>query len=132
MLLNILSLDDLEKEATEIDSFLNITCSDDINEMSERIRDLGVYLARSGKMLADSKVHQDKAITESILNNLNTGLSANNLKKLIESTCYRENYMVNWLDRLNRTITHQIDSLRTLISLAKEDLRYNLFNSNNG
>lgn len=129
MLQHISTIEDLEKEAEEIDSFLNTTYSEEIAEMTERLINLGVKLARTGKMFADSRFHQDKATTNSILNNVDTGLTSLNLKKLIESTCYRENYIVNWIERLNKTIVHQIDSIRTLISLAKEDLKYNLFNN---
>lgn len=131
MLLKISTLEEIEKESQLIDDFLNVTYSDDINELSERLIDLGVYLARTSKLLADSKVHQDKAVISSTLKNIDIDISPSNLKKLIESTCYRENYLVNWLDRLNRTTVHQIDSVRTLISRVKEELKYEYFNNQN-
>lgn len=42
-------------ELTNIDSFLNITMSEDAAEAVQRGNDLAVYVARSGKLLADSK-----------------------------------------------------------------------------
>ena len=42
-------------ELTNIDSFLNITMSEDATEAVQRGNDLAVYVARSGKLLADSK-----------------------------------------------------------------------------
>ena len=33
------------------------------------------------------------------------------------------NYVVNWLDRLNRSLVHIGDNTRTQISFAKEELR---------
>ena len=37
---------------------------------------------------------------------------------------HRENLLVNTLERLNRAATHQMDWLRTVISKAKEEMRY--------
>ena len=31
------------------------------------------------------------------------------------------NYLVNWLDRINATATHQLDALRTIISYRKTE-----------
>ena len=45
----------LRKEAAEIQAYLEITISDDPSEMLERLATLNVYMARSGKMLADAK-----------------------------------------------------------------------------
>ena len=43
------------KELTDIDSFLNITMSENAEEAVLRGNDLAVYVARSGKLLADAK-----------------------------------------------------------------------------
>ena len=121
MLDHINTIDELEKESKDIDDFLNITCSEEPTEALERGNDLLVYLARSGKMLSDAKYWQDEAINNSILQKLKDqlDLSPMILKKFIETSCKRENYLVNWLDRINRTCTHQIDFLRTVVSFAK-------------
>ena len=123
MLLSITTLDNLEKEAQDIDDFLNITCSEDPNECVVRGLDLMTYLARSSKMLADAKYHLDEATKNSILNELkeNIGLSPSMFKELVKATCKRENYIVNWVDRLNSSIVHQLDFLRTIISKAKAE-----------
>ena len=42
--------------------------------------------------------------------------------KFIASQTVTENYLVNWLDRINRTCTHQSDNIRTQISFAKEQM----------
>ena len=121
MLLNIQTLDELEKDITDIDSFLNITCSEDPNECVERGLDLMAYLARTSKMLADAKYHKDEAVKTSILKELQLDISASILKQLVEATCKRENYLVNWIDRCNSTVVHQMDFLRTVISKAKNE-----------
>ena len=81
-------------------------------------------MARSGKMLADAKMMQDSAVaaayaehTKSILK-----MPATIAQKFIASQTVDENYLVNWLDRINRTCTHQSDNIRTQISFAKEQM----------
>jgi hypothetical protein len=120
----ITSLDQLEEEATTIDAFLNITCSEDIGECAARGNDLAVHLARSGKMLADAKYHQDLAMTENNLlcNEAYKHMPPSIKNKLIESMCAKENYLVNWIERLNRTATHQLSFMVTLISKAKAEM----------
>ena len=121
MLLNISTLEELEKDAKMIDDYLNITCSEDPNDCVDRGLSLMAHLARSSKMLSDAKYHKDEAVKNSILKELNLDMSASILKQLIESTCKRENYLVNWIDRINSTIVHQMDFLRTVISKAKSE-----------
>ena len=55
MNLLITSKEQILAELTNIDSFLNITMSEDVAEAVQRGNDLAVYVARSGKLLADSK-----------------------------------------------------------------------------
>lgn len=128
MLEHISTLCDLEKEAIEIDAFLNITSSDEMNEVVERGNDLAVYISRTGKMLADSKYWKDQKLKSSVFQTLNetakmAGLSVTTINKLIDANCETENYMVNWIERSNRAATHQLDWLRTLVSKAKEEMR---------
>jgi hypothetical protein len=121
MLDHILSLDNLEQEAKQIDEFLNITCSEEPTEALERGNDLLVYLARTGKMLADAKYWQDEAIQNSIIQKLREQLDLSPMifKKFLDTSVKRENYLVNWIDRMNSACVHQIDFLRTVVSFAK-------------
>lgn len=114
----------LRAEAAAIQDFLELTCSDDPNEMVARLSDLSVYMARTGKMLADARRMQDAAVaatyaehTKSILK-----MPATVARKFIESQTAAENYLVNWIDRLNRACTHQSENLRTQVSFAKQQL----------
>jgi hypothetical protein len=72
-------------------------------------------------MLSDAKYWQDEAINNSIIQKLKDqiDLPPMILKKFIDSSTKRENYLVTWIDRMNRTCTHQLDFLRTIISFAK-------------
>jgi hypothetical protein len=128
MLEHISTMPDLEKEAIEIDAFLNIASSDEMNEVVERGNDLAVYISRTGKMLADAKYWKDQKLKSSVFTTLNetakmAGLSVTTINKLIDANCETENYMVNWIERSNRAATHQLDWLRTLVSKAKEEMR---------
>lgn len=129
MLTNISSIDALRKEAKEIQAFLDITTGDDPVEIVERGNDLSVYISRTGKMLADAKMHLDIkrkcAIMEKLRGiGLKIDIPATTLNDLIRASCEEENYLVNWIERLNRTATHQLDWCRTLISKLKEEMKY--------
>lgn len=135
MLTHIATIEQLETEAKEIHDYLTITCSEDPNEAIERGNDLAVYLARTGKMLADSKYWQDEAIKNSTVAELGKAMKIppSILKDLIAASTKRENYLVNWIGRLNSGCVHQLDWLRTMISKAKEEMRLQGYqNSKNG
>jgi len=128
MLDQITSLLDLFTEAKQIGDYLEISCSDDISEVVDRGNSLAVYISRSGKMLADAKWHKDQKLKSSVFQTLHdtakmAGLSVTTINKMIEANCEQENYLVNWIERLNRTATHQLDWCRTLVSKAKEEMR---------
>lgn len=56
MNLNITPIKSIAEELAAIDSYLNITMSEDVQEAVLRGNDLAVYIARTGKLLADAKV----------------------------------------------------------------------------
>lgn len=126
MLEHISTIEQLEIEAKAIDDYLQITCGDDPNEATQVGNTLVVYLARTGKMLADAKYWQDDAIKNCTMVEIGMkrNISPTIMKKLIEASTKRENYLVNWIERLNRSCTHKLDWLRTLISKAKEEMKY--------
>jgi len=123
----ITSKDGLLQECVSMQFFLDVTVSEEINEIQERGNMLSMYLARSGKMLADAKYYKDVATKKAIIENKDLGLSPMVFNELIRSTTFDENYIVNWLERINRTCTHQMDWLRSVLSKAKEDLRQSNF-----
>ena len=57
-------------ELTNIDSFLNMTMSEDATEAVQRGNDLAVYVARSGKLLADSKYWLNEAMKSEVMQTL--------------------------------------------------------------
>ncbi|MEG2061803.1 MAG: hypothetical protein RRY33_08110 [Alistipes sp.] len=117
-------MDKLIKEAQTIQDFLEITSSDDPAELSLRLSEINVYMARSGKMLADAKLLQDNAIASVYAQHFKAiqKMPATVVIKFVNSQCAGANYLVNWLDRINRTCVHQGDNIRTQVSFAKEDM----------
>lgn len=128
MNLNITPPAQIADELTEIDGFLNITSSEQIEEVVQRGNDLAVYIARSGKLLADAKYHLNEKMKHDVFETLRntgkgTGATATAINAIVKSLCKEEQYLVDWCERVNRSATHQLDWCRTLISKAKEEMR---------
>lgn len=98
---------------------------DNPDDLVARLSDINVYLARTGKMLADAKLLQDQAITAAYSEHANAIMKMTPTVsiKFINSITSKENYLVNWLDRMNRALVHSSDNLRTQVSYNKEQLR---------
>jgi hypothetical protein len=123
-----MNMQEIKKEAETIQSYLDIICSNDPEEMTERISNLMSYMSRSGEMLARAKkilrAKKTTEINKTIIAIAKTGhLSATVQNSLLDSICEEESFLVDWLDRINRSCTHQIDALRSLLSYEKEELR---------
>lgn len=115
-------------EIEEIQKYLEITCSNDPAEIQDRISTLMVYLARTSEMLADAKKALRKKKSAEINSSIIAVAKENHLSSkvqnaLLESIAEEECFLVDWLDRINSTIVHQIDGLRSLLSYAKEEMR---------
>ena len=102
------------QEIEKMQSFLETTASDNPKELIERLTDINVYLARSGKLLADAKAYQDQ-VTANIY-------PATVAIKFVAAQSVTANQLVVWLDRINRTLVHAGDNIRTQISFAKQDM----------
>lgn len=128
MNLLITSKEQILAELTNIDSFLNITMSEDVAEAVQRGNDLAVYVARSGKLLADSKYWLNEAMKSEVMQTLvDTAKSAKTtataINALVNSLCREERYLVDWCERCNRTATHQLSWCVTVISKAKAEMQ---------
>ena len=129
--MNIISTyEQIKEELKAIQSDLEIEMSEDANEAQYRGNKLAVHMARTGKLLADAKIHRDRKLTSGVVEELKKVLSlpASTANKYIDALCYDENYLVNWCERVNRTSTHQLDWCRTVISKAKAEM--NAFGNN--
>lgn len=114
----------IKSELKDIQKELECEMSEDANEAVYRGNQLAVFMARSGKLLADAKIHKDRKLNSEVIANLKKVISlpASTANKFIDALCYDENYLVNWCERVNRSCTHQLDWCRTLISKAKAEM----------
>ena len=118
----------LQEEAKKIQDYTDIQCSDNPEELKDRILTLQVYLSRSGYMLSQAKKELNKQKTAEIQKTIisiakQACLSANVQNALLKSICIEESELVDWIDRINATCTHQIDACRSILSYVKEDLK---------
>lgn len=120
----------LQEEAKQISDYLQITCQNNPQEIQQRIADTMVYVARTGEMLATAKQMLRRRKSEEIQNTIisiakENCLSAKVQNALLDSIAEEEAFLVDTLDRLNASATHQLDALRTLLSYEREGLRLN-------
>lgn len=111
-------------EIKQMQEYLEIETSDDPNEICERMRTLNVYMARSCRMLAEAKAHRRKA-EKDVFGSLPDfqQMPANTLKKYLEVCAYEWYEIEDALESLYKACVHSIDSLRSLLSYSKEDMR---------
>lgn len=119
----------MKEEAKKIQDFLDVTVSSDPAELVDRIATLMTYMARSGEMLAKAKKELRAKKTYEISKTIiaiakEQCLSATVQNALLDSICEEEAFMVDWLERINRNCTHQIDGLRSLLSYEKEQMKF--------
>lgn len=125
----IATIDQLIEEALEIQGFLEISQSEQLEEALQRGNDLSVYIARTGKMKADAKYRLNEAMQSDLIQQLtrlsNTipGMSAKAVNAIVDSACKREQYVFDMVERLNRTATHQLEWCRSVLATAREDRR---------
>lgn len=120
----------MTQEAQQIQDYLEINCSNEPEEIKQRISDLQVFMARSGAMLAKAKRKLNDKKTSEIKETIiaiakEQYLSASAQNALVKSIAGEEQELVDWLGRINASCTHQIDALRSLLSYEKEQLRLN-------
>lgn len=120
----------LKERAFEIQKYLEIECSNSPEEIRDRMYVLMGYIATSGELLAQAKrmlrAKKSQEISKTIIAIAKEShLSASVQNALLDSICEDENYLVDLLERINRSATHQLDALRSLLSYEKEALRLN-------
>ncbi len=118
----------LRAEATTMQRYLEELCPADPTQINERIRTLQVYMARSGEMLAQAKEllnrKRNQEIAQTIVKIAREGhLSAKAQNVLVDSLAAEESFLVNWIDRINATCTHQADHTRSLLAYEREQMR---------
>lgn len=129
--------EDIFQELADIDGFLGITMSENAEEAVQRGNDLAVYVARTGKLLADAKYWLNEAMNSETMQTLRdmakeAKATATAVNALVNSLCKEERYLVDWCERCNRTATHQLSWCVTVISKAKAEMQMSgMYNNRN-
>lgn len=123
------------EEATEMQAYLETLPEDNPDALSERIKILAVYQARSGYMLAEAKKTLSEKKKAEIVNTIleiakQNYLSSKAQNALVDSIATDEQFMVDWLDRINAACKHQLDAVRSLLSFEKEVYKQNNYGTN--
>ena len=123
------------KEVLEMQNYLEVTPSDNPEELCERIKTLAVYQVRSGFLLAEAKKTLSEKKKTEIVNTIiaiakENYLSAKAQNALVDSIATDEQFMVDWLDRINAACKHQLDAVRSLLSFEKEVYKQNNYGTN--
>lgn len=123
------------EEATEMQAYLETLPEDNPDALSERIKILAVYQARSGYMLAEAKKTLSEKKKAEIVNTIiaiakENYLSSKAQNALVDSIATDEQFMVDWLDRINAACKHQLDAVRSLLSFEKEVYKQNNYGTN--
>lgn len=118
-------IEQIRKEAEDIQSLLECLNDADINSLIGRLDQLGVYYARSGELLSEVVGMRDAAVSKLFHDEkeMILSLSPSLATKLVNSSAGELNALEKWLDRINAACKHQCDSLRTMISYEKERMR---------
>ena len=131
-----MTFDEIKQECADMQAELETLIPDDVNATIERGKEIVVYHARTGYMLALAKQlarkKKSSEIGETILKIAKENyLSAKAQNALVESIADDEMFLVDWLDRINSMCVHQIDLIRSIISKEKAEMQINSFNYGN-
>lgn len=116
---------EIKAELTTIQGFLEVEMSEEVQEAVLRGNTLSVYMARSGKLLADAKIHHDRKLRSDIVEQIKSinSMAPSVAVKFTNTLVENESYLVNWATRVNAACTHQLDWCRTVISKAKAEMQ---------
>ena len=124
--------EDLLSEAQSMQDFLESEYADDIHSICIRGDQLSAYIPRLGKMLADSKYWLNEALGSrsiSVINEIigkQLKLSSKVQNAMIDGICRDYQYLVDWVERLNKSAVHQQRWCITQVSKEKELLKLNM------
>ena len=112
------------EELKKMQEFADEPYTEDAAVLLPRLTQIGAYVSRTGYLKAVAEADRDRAVQAVFAEHANQILKmpATVSQKFISALCDKQNFYCTWIDRLNRTLTHQADIVRTQTSFAKEDL----------
>jgi hypothetical protein len=125
-----MTFDKIKKECADMQAELETLIPDDVNNAIERGKEIAVYHARTGYLLALAKqlvrAKKSTEIGETIMKIAKENfLAAKAQNALVDCIANDEMFLVDWLDRLNSMCVHQIDLIRSIISKEKTEMQIN-------
>jgi len=123
---NITPIESIEAELITYQGYLQEEYRSDMGEeVVARMDTIAGYMARSGKLKADAEWHYNKLVDSEIMkclaDMLHEKLPISTVNKLIEAKAKDYKYLLTWAERLNRSCTHQLDCLRSILSSLKAE-----------
>ena len=119
----MLNKDQLTEKITKFNAFLQMECKNEPADLLDRMNKMEILISQSGEYLADAKFMQDEMVNGAIIDALKKALeeklSASTINLYVKTAAKENNYLVNQLERINKTATHQHEGLRTRISFIK-------------
>lgn len=120
------TIEQLTERATKMQEYLEKAVPSEPNDIIDRLTYLTQMVAISGQLLAEAKRYQDEIINGAIMEALQKAyeerLSPSTINKFVTTAAREQNYLVNWIDRINASATHQIDGLRSILSYRKAEM----------
>jgi hypothetical protein len=115
---------ELMEKTAQISQYVSKDYSYEPIVLQERSITLTGHLQTSGELMADSQYLYDieYAKQTEILFKDNPKIAPTMVDKLVKGKVAEYNRLLILTDRLNRSITHQLDSIRTLISFLKSEI----------
>jgi aspartate/tyrosine/aromatic aminotransferase len=125
-----MTFDEIKEECADMQAELETLIPDSADGAIERGKEIAVYHARTGYLLAIAKqlvrAKKSSEIGETIMRIAKENyLAAKAQNALVDCIANDEMFLVDWLDRLNSMCVHQIDLIRSIISKEKAEMQIN-------
>jgi hypothetical protein len=116
-----MTIEQLTAELQEMYAFCASSYDErDGDSMSGRLTCLAMYLARTAEMMGDAQYIVDEARGR-WADAMPLNMTATLFREWLTGKVRNEQKLYNYTERLNKTITHQMEALRTQISRLKHE-----------
>jgi hypothetical protein len=116
---------DLDKFLAELDNMEEVAKRTETRSGKEAVEHLQIlmaYLARCGEMLAEAEGLKNRAVGEVHKRLLLKGTAPTSATAVANYECSEIIQLWRRTERLNRTLVHQIDAVRTIVSYMKQEV----------